>query len=1512
MNEPRVSRAGLKNVLISCGIAAGLLIISSVVLVPLVWAAPGTISGTVTYYGNRPGRIGIQLSVFTTTAATAPDPVATGGTDTVEGAYSIEIDNVEEGAYYVFTYLDVNENYNYDPGEEPYAWYDYDGNGQPDRVTVAPGGTTRGIDILLTDLWQPLGGPLGQVNAIAARPGVSGTLYAAVGGPFSGRNASVYSTSNGGLSWSAVYTAANNRIAALAVSDLLIYASGETTLGTGLIVRSPDGGASWSPVYTGSGQDAGAIRDVAIDAATPTTAYAVGYERSEATSYSNVGTVYRTTNGGDLWTPTLTISESDLLAVAVNPVMPSIVFAGGYYRATGTHYAALFRSTDGGVSWSEVLTATDGATQQFTDIIVHPTTPNIVFAGTQNPKWVFRSTDGGLSWEGVVYDRGFRLAIDPPMRVYAPDDWRELAVSTDNGVTWTMRIGEETPDDMMSIALDLAATPPGGLAPLYLGFRERGIYRSDDGGLTWTPRNTGLVPTTAPRHIEIDPQNQELLYVAAGCDGAWRTGDHGATWTRLLEEEYCVETLAVHPQDSGVVYAGITGSADSAVMRAENGVDFTTSLAGSADIHAIEIARTSTDRVLAGGENAGAATLVRSTDAGASWTEVLNLVDGAVTALAIHPTDAAIALAGVRHRSGAGDIARLYRTTDGGDNWAMVYDGGAGAIHSIVFDQERPDNAYATDSRSVLKSADGGATWLPPLESFGEDNRNLVAIDPRLADHVYLVGPGYIAETIDGGATWSDWQAPINQGTERRTATALAVSQGGITQTLYAGFEGVWFYNRPSPQTSDFTTERVLANLAQPTAIDWAPDGRMFIAHQSGLVLVYDGETTTEFIDISAEVNNNWNRGLIGIAVHPDFPEPPYVYLLYSYDPPDLPGAPGAVDGQDGYGARVSRLLRVTANGPDFNTADRNSGEVILGKNSTLANIGDPADSGGDAGLDPACTAPNGSPIVDCLPSEGPSHSIGDIVFGHDGMLWVTNGEGAPYITPDYRAGRAQDPDSLGGKVLRIHPETGLGLPDNPFYNDDTASNRSRVWAMGLRNPFRVALHPEENILYLGDVGWYAWEEINYGGEAHNFGWPCYEGGASGNLRHSLYDTYAGTAAYCQPLYDAEPNNGIEPPLYAYQNIAGAAVVAGDFYTGTRYPARFQDALFIADYDKRTISYLTFDESGGAIHSPFMEEISALGGPVDLRLGPDGYLYFVALNPDPGGESEIRRILHTSAPAVQIDASPRYGLDVPLTVQFTSTLSTEDTEGLLSYLWAFGDGNSAAESHPMHTYTAAGTYTAILTVTTPQGQSSADRIAIVVGDAPPIVTINQPLAGSEYTMGSPLSFSGQAVDATTGQPLTADNLQWRAQWFFNEHLHSPFYSLDGVGSGSFTVPLHNDNTTMFLCLTAVDHLPELRDPTTCIELQPRTVPYTFLSTPTNGFTLTYEGVAYTTPFTVNMMVGARRSIGAPATQGGLPFAFWSNGGSRTQEIVGQSTAQTLTAAYGNFIYLPLIVQGAGR
>lgn len=1470
-------------------IGIGLLVLGHFLLAEPLRAqtGTGTIKGTVTYYGNVSGSLTIQLSAYTTTVQPLPPLVAYASTDS--GSYTIT--GLENDTYYVFAYLDIDGSFDYDPGVEPFAWYDYEGDGHADPVAVQ-GGTVDDIDILLTDLWQPLGGPLGQVNALAIGPSVR---YAAVGRPHSGANTRIYTTTDGASIWAPVYTETAHTIHALAITGTVAYAAGETDTATGLIVKSEDRGANWTEVFTGSEQYNGSFRSLVVHPYDTDTLYAAGVELGALTNWVRTGAVYRTQNGGLDWTRALTVPEGDLYATAVNPITPSIVYAGGYYKEGSTQHAAVYRSIDGGTSWAPVLTDTKGPSQQFTALVVHPLTPTWIYVGSQTPKYVYRSIDGGDTWSDVLYDRGYRLAIDPPSTIYATDDWREIAKSTDNGDLWDPRIEGLAPGWIESLIID-TATDPG---TFHLGLRDNGIYTSANGGLTWTAHNDGLAATTAPVDIAVDPQNRTHLFVAAGADGGWRTTDGGETWEQRIARP--VNAIAIHPQDASVVYAGTadgeSATTDAVLRSADGGDTFGTAYAGAADIHTLAIAAADPDVVYAGGEDGSQAlVLVRSTNGSASWSEV-TLTDGAVRSLVIHPETPDVAYVGIKESSTSSGV--IYRTTDGGETWSEIYASGIGSIHSLVIDQAQPEIVYATDDRNVLKSNDRGETWIT-VQSYTESTYNLLAIDPRLADHVYLAGPGYIAETLDGGQTWSDWSAPINQGTEGRNATALTVDSGTITQTLYAGFDGVWFYNRPAPQTSDFTTERVLSDLSQPTAVDWAPDGRMFIAHQDGRVLVYRDDMLTTFIDISDEVNNNWNRGLIGIEIHPDFPTKPYVYLLYTYDPPGLPGPDNAVDGRDGNGSRVSRLLRVTADpAQDYNVAQLGSEQVILGTNSTLANIGDPADGGGEDWTAPACTAPDSTPITDCLPSEGPSHSVGWLAFGHDGNLFVSNGEGSPYLNPDPRAARAQDLHSLGGKILRIDPETGQGLADNPFYDGDPTSNRSRVWALGLRNPFRFALHPVSNTVYAGDVGWYSWEELNTG-RARNFGWPCYEGGASGNVRHSLYEGYVETAAVCQPLYDQEPDNGITPPRYAYQNVEGAAIVAGDFYTGTRYPPAYHNALFFADYDKRWIKYVTFDDAGNAIVDGFLENASELGGPVQLTLGPDGYVYYVVLNPDPSGPSEIRRVLYTSAPSVQADASPTYGYP-PLRVHFTSTLSTHAQE-LLSYAWSFGDGGISSEANPVYTYTNEGTYTAAVTVTTPQGKSSSDHVRIFVGESPPTPTITAPADGSTYVMGEPLMFQGEATDREDNV-LPASSMQWNARIFYNGHFHPNFYAAAGVFSGTLQVPLHNDDTTLFVSLTVSDS--KGLQNTTHVELFPQTATYTFKTEPT-GLRLIYDGTAYTTPFTLPMMVNAPRTIAAPLIQDGLPFAGWSDGGAPSHQIVGQPMPQTLVASYGFRTWLPLI------
>jgi glucose/arabinose dehydrogenase len=229
-------------------------------------------------------------------------------------------------------------------------------------------------------------------------------------------------------------------------------------------------------------------------------------------------------------------------------------------------------------------------------------------------------------------------------------------------------------------------------------------------------------------------------------------------------------------------------------------------------------------------------------------------------------------------------------------------------------------------------------------------------------------------------------------------------------------------------------------------------------------------------------------------------------------------------------GKRVG-IGRVTATG---DTADPSSEVVILG---TVV--------GGSCNAFPA-----GS---DCIPSDSPSHSIGAIKFAADGTLLVAIGDGASFKYVDDDALRAQNLDSLAGKVLRV-TSSRAGLPTNSFWNGQSGTNRSKVWAYGLRNPFRFNLRPDSAVPYLGDVGWDNWEEIDVAAAGANLGWPCYEGTAiQGGYKPKLT---------CQGLY-SQRESAARPAVVSYRHYElGAAAVGGTFYTGTAYPAEYQGRYF--------------------------------------------------------------------------------------------------------------------------------------------------------------------------------------------------------------------------------------------------------------------------------------------------------------------------------------------------------------
>ena len=484
-----------------------------------------------------------------------------------------------------------------------------------------------------------------------------------------------------------------------------------------------------------------------------------------------------------------------------------------------------------------------------------------------------------------------------------------------------------------------------------------------------------------------------------------------------------------------------------------------------------------------------------------------------------------------------------------------------------------------------------------------------------------------------------------------------------------------------------FVRETIVDGLRLPTAFAAAPDGRIFFAEKRGRVRVMaDGVLLKEpFIDLTGEVNAAADRGMTGIAVHPDWPDTPYLYVAYVYEPEEAKE-------RNEMGARVSRLVRFTADANDLNKVEEGSGVVLLGTNSTFANIGNP-----DEGDQPpfSCLTPEGGPVQDCLPAESTAHTIDMLRFGSDGALYVGNGDGS---TNTKINARAVDPNSLAGKVLRINPYTGEGYRNNPYYDGDLNSNASKVYVLGMRNPFRFTFSPKTGNIVVGEVGNFTWEEVNVGTAGDNFGWPCYEG-----------QDEASEDPACAPLFDGSV--AVTHAWHTYpHNERQGAIIGGDFYTGNKYPAKYKGVYFYADFNGGLIQTLTIKNN----ETEVAEFGSNVFGPVQLSMGPNGNLWLLSV-----ADGALYELVYgadlNSAPDVIVGADPASGRP-PLTVTFSGSKSVDPDGDKITFLWEFGDGATSTKANPSHTYEEAGSYSAKLAVADDNNAIGYATVEIEVGE----------------------------------------------------------------------------------------------------------------------------------------------------------------------------------------------------
>jgi len=256
---------------------------------------------------------------------------------------------------------------------------------------------------------------------------------------------------------------------------------------------------------------------------------------------------------------------------------------------------------------------------------------------------------------------------------------------------------------------------------------------------------------------------------------------------------------------------------------------------------------------------------------------------------------------------------------------------------------------------------------------------------------------------------------------------------------------GIFFSFDAATLPTGFTETMIANGLSSPTAMDFAPDGRLFVCLQGGQLRVIKNGSLLATPFVTLTVDSAGERGLLGVTFDPNFSANNFVYVYYT--------VPGSL--------AHNRVSRFTA-----------SGDVATpGSEFVLLNLNDLSSAG--------------------------NHNGGAIHFGPDGKLYIAVGENA-------NGSNSQTLSNLLGKMLRINSD-GTIPTDNPFFNTATGVNRA-IWALGLRNPFTFAFKPGTTRMFINDVGQSTWEEINDGIAGSNYGWPTTEGPTSDpNFRSPIF-----------------------------------------------------------------------------------------------------------------------------------------------------------------------------------------------------------------------------------------------------------------------------------------------------------------------------------------------------------------------------------------------------------------------
>ena len=641
----------------------------------------------------------------------------------------------------------------------------------------------------------------------------------------------------------------------------------------------------------------------------------------------------------------------------------------------------------------------------------------------------------------------------------------------------------------------------------------------------------------------------------------------------------------------------------------------------------------------------------------------------------------------------------------------------------------------------------------------------------------------------------------------------------------------------PAAPPPDSSFEKVTLNDRPGEPMDLAvlPDSSVLHTTREGTIWLNDAQTGVNSKAGTIDVYRHDEEGLQSIALAPGFDglKNNWVYLYYSppqHTPVDDPSTPGVNEGD----------APTTGTAADFEPF---KGSIRLSRFRFV---------------DGQVNVASEQPILDVPVNRGICcHVGGDIVFDSHGNLLLSTGDDTnpfssdgyipiderPDHNPAFDAQRsAANTNDLRGKVLRVKPKAGGGytIPEGNLFAPGADKTRPEIYAMGLRNPFRIEVDPKTDAVYVGDyspdanapnpdrgpAGQGKWTAIRKPG---NYGWPyC----ATAKLPYTDYDfatSASGKPFDCAaPVNESPHNTGrtnlpkVQQPdvWYSYGASAefpglgtgGIGPMAGPAYAydarqtkgrnPVAWPARYDGVPLFYEWTRDYVKAMHLDGHGDVSSIEAVVASIATDNPMDMEFGPDGALYvleygdgYFAENPD----AQLSRIDFIGAsgnrsPVPAIAATPTNGT-APLAVAFSSA-GTSDPEGkALAYAWDFdGDGRvDSRAKNPSHTYAKDGVYRASLKVTDTwlgrSGRHASADLDIVVGNQAPKVTLTAPVAGQPFAFGDTVAFT---VAVTDDQPVDCSKVTVTYILGHDQHGHPQSTASGCSGTIATTVPSGHD------------------------------------------------------------------------------------------------------------------------